>query len=167
MVKTSAGWNYLDGTSDLSGAMTVTGATLSASCYGVSYFGYANPATQIVVSTPGITVPYYTMKMYVGILAHNSVCSQCGSVKFVWQETAKIKVQFSDPLGTIAPSSNPLLYTIGTSKAKVSGKCDLSKKIKSQWFRASSQYTYNAMNTPLTWTFSVDETNATAEWGIR
>ena len=50
MVKTSAGWNYLDGTSDLGGAMTVTGATLSASCYGVSYFGYANPEKQLMLS---------------------------------------------------------------------------------------------------------------------
>lgn len=156
VVKTSAGWNYLDGTSDLGGGLTVTGATLTAFCYSFNLFGYANPATQIVVSTPGITVPYYSMRIYVGILAHNSVCSKCGSVKFVWQETTKIKVLFNDPLGTIAPSSNPVIFTVGTSKASVSGKCDNSQIIKSQWYRVSSLYSYNAMNTPFTWTFSVD-----------
>lgn len=156
VVKTSAGWNYLDGTSDLGGTLTVTGATLSAFCYSFNLFGYANPASQIAVSTPGITVPYYSMKMYVGILAHNSVCSNCGAIKYVWQASTQIKVQFSDPLGTIAPSSNPLVYTIGTSPATVSGKCDNSQQIKSQWYRVSKQYTYNAMNTLLSWTFSVD-----------
>lgn len=167
VLKTNSGWNYLDSTSDLGGALTVTGATLTAFCFDFNLFGYANPATNIVVSTPGITVPYYSMKMYVGILAHDSVCSQCGAVKYVWQATTQITVQFNDPLGTIAGSSNPLVYTIGTSPATVSGKCDNSQKIKSGWYRVSKQYTYNAMNTPLTWTFSVDETNATAEWGIR
>lgn len=156
VVKTSSGWNYLDGTSDLGGTLTVTGATLSAFCYSFNLFGYANPATQIVVSTPGITVPYYSMKIYAGILAHNSVCSQCGSVKFVWQATTKITVQFNDPLGSIAVSNNPIVFTIGTSPSTVSGKCDNSNKIKSGWYRVAKQYTYNAMNTPLTWTFSVD-----------
>jgi hypothetical protein len=87
-VKTAANWHMFDSTPDYGGGLTVTGATLTGFCFDFNFYGYVNPADQIIVETAGMTVPYYSIRIYVGILAHNSTCSGCGGNKYIWSSTS-------------------------------------------------------------------------------
>lgn len=82
--RSSTGWKLFDSTPDLGGTLTVAGASASqTACSDMSYYGYVNPSVKISVSTPGITTPYFAMRIYVGIIAIDVNCysgvGNCGS----------------------------------------------------------------------------------------
>jgi hypothetical protein len=98
-VKTSANWTYLDSTPDLGGGINVAGASLLDTCYDFQLYGYINPSQQITIATAGITVPYYAMRIYFGILALDSNCNGCPN-PYSWDSTAAFSVLFNDPQAT-------------------------------------------------------------------
>lgn len=99
IIRTSSDWALHDTTSDLGGGLDVAGATLQDTCYDFQVYGYIFANQMIRVSTPGITVPYYSMRMYVGILALNSICWGCNP-GYYWTNTSSFSILFNDPQGT-------------------------------------------------------------------
>jgi hypothetical protein len=72
-------WAYFDKTADLGGSLTIAGSSATQNC-GRSYYMSSSPNGPITVSTAttGITVFYYQLKWYVGIISIDVKCNGCG-----------------------------------------------------------------------------------------
>ncbi len=102
--KASVGWKLFDSTPDHGGTLVVTGASATTLCQDMNYYGFVFPATIISVSTPGITTPYFAMKIYVGIIAIDVNCgtggngNNCGSGSSTRiQGSTSFEISFNDP----------------------------------------------------------------------
>ena len=120
--ETRSPWVYADSTSDYkTGTMSVS-APLNGTCNGASYFGFVTVDTPITVTSSGIQIPYYQMKIYAGIAALDMHCfpqnggtgcgSSCPSPATYWNHGTNVRfsVLFDDPQGTETPATNPFSY---------------------------------------------------------
>lgn len=102
---TALGWKLYDSTPDYNGGtLTVTGAASTKTCDDMKYYGYVTAPSIISISTSGITVPYFAMKVYAGIIAIDVDCqdsgksSKCGSgPNPQMQGTTQFDMFFNDP----------------------------------------------------------------------
>jgi hypothetical protein len=82
----------------------------------MTFYGFVYPATQITVTSAGITVPFYQMRIYVGIIAIDVDCWGCGGSQPLWTTSnsnpSSFLVTFSDPQGTETVATNPLVYRV-------------------------------------------------------
>jgi hypothetical protein len=135
----------------------------------MSFFGFVDRSTSIIVSSSGVTKPHYQIKIYVGIIALDLDCwKSCGSggLKSYWNtntDTSFFSMDFNDPLITEA-ATNPIV-----SKAKTSNRDNFcyDTKYREYWTRVSRLYSAYNDSSALTWTFTCNVTNTTALWGIR
>ncbi len=178
--KTSLGWKLFDSTPDYGGTLTVTGASATtASCGTMKYYGYVNPSTTISVSTPGISVPYFAMKAYVGIIAIDVNCwggggngnggGTCGSgPNPLIQTSTYFTITFNNPEGatiTNPISTNPISATSNTK----ADYCGSVNNFREYYFRYAQSYpVYSIQNQTLQWDiFCTETSNTSALWGIR
>lgn len=102
IIKASTNWVKHDSTSNLGGGLNVFGASFNNLCFDFQVYGYVNVVQNIRVSTPGITVPYFAMKIYLGILALDTLCWGCppGPFTYFWTSTTTFSILFNDPQAT-------------------------------------------------------------------
>lgn len=160
--KNSAQWYLFDSTPDYGGTLAVSGTATTYSCSNVVVYGLANPSTTISISSAaGITVPYYQMQIYMGILAVDVSCwgggggGGCGGMPTnLWStSTTAFFTSFNDPQGTETAATNPIVNML-KSKSATSTLCQLgsTSKYNEYWMRTSRLYsTYNITNTLLQW----------------
>lgn len=99
-VNPATNWYVHGSTGDLGGSLSVGGATLNDTCYDFLLYGYVKTDQIITVSTPGISVPYYSMKVYFGIIAFESACWGCGgggANTYNWDNSSAFLLKFNDP----------------------------------------------------------------------
>lgn len=162
--KNSAQWYLYASTSDYAGGtLTITGAATTYTCDDVVVYGLVNAGSTISISLPaGITVPYYQMQIYMGILAVDVSCSGgggsgggCGGLPSnLWStSTTAFFTTFNDPQVMETPATNPIVNML-KSKFATSRICQLGStdKYNEYWMRTSRFYSvYNITNTPLQW----------------
>lgn len=164
--KNSAQWYLFASTSDYGGTLTVSGTATTYTCSDVVVYGLVNAGATISIFLPaGITVPYYQMQIYMGILAVDVSCSGgsgggsgCGGLpSTLWStSTTAFSTLFNDPQNMETPATNPIVNML-KSKSATSRLCQVvsSDKYNEYWMRASRLYSvYNITNNPLRWDVS-------------
>lgn len=158
-------WQIFQQTSDLGGDLAVTGATAGSTCGSMTYFGWVTPSATITVTSNPITVGYFQMYIYAAIISLDVKCwGSDGGCTNYWQSSTLINTQFSDP--AVTDLANPFTTAISNPPAQSSNKC-FNDKFSERYNRIQKLYTYNTTGTAMTWSFSNNEPNTTAKWGLR
>jgi hypothetical protein len=150
-------WVYFDSTPDYnSGTLSISTATTST-CSSVNYYGFVDSQTSIVVSSPGITIPHYMMKIYVGIIALDVDCRSggggggiscggggCPNPSNYWNTgSSRFNITFDDLQGTETPATNPFSYRV-RSNTRTRTDCGACR-FREYYTRAARQYsTHNS-----------------------
>lgn len=155
MPSASQNWYLENTTPDLGGNLTVSGATgpSTSVCWSFNMYGTITSATQVTVTHSGVTLPFFQMIAYVGVISMD-----VGSGN--WGGSTLIHLDFSD--GTISAANTMKL------SSKNSNKDYCFAGPNENWNRMIATYTYNTTGTALTWKVYNDNTpNTSALWGFK